>query len=152
MSFMVLESTMKLKAFNIQCICVYIYIYTNHFIGGFAQGHDLYVGVSTKNKEVSVAIAKVPGLTQISQKHSHLTAVELERSSSTSLGKRGLPVSSVDKGRGRTFGSELQRDGADGAASTGPALQVKAGVAGVDVGEDGLILVELGLCETNAIM
>lgn len=46
-----------------------------------------------------------------------------------------------------TFGPELQRDGADGTASTGPALQVEAGVAGVDVSENRLILVELGLCE-----
>lgn len=49
----------------------------------------------------------------------------------------------------RTFWPELQRDDADRTASTGPALQVKAGVAGVDVSEDGLILVELGLCETK---
>lgn len=52
----------------------------------------------------------------------------------------------------RTFRPELQRDDADRAASTGPALQVEAGVAGVNVSEDGLVLVELGLCETNGIM
>jgi len=47
---------------------------------------------------------------------------------------------------GLTFRSELQRDGVDGAAPAGPALQVEASVAGVDVGEHRLLLVELGLC------
>lgn len=44
-----------------------------------------------------------------------------------------------------TFRPELQGDGADRTAPVGPALQVEARVAGVDVGEDWLVLVELRL-------
>lgn len=44
-----------------------------------------------------------------------------------------------------TFRPELQGDGADWTASVGPALQVEARVAGVDVCEDWLVLVELRL-------
>lgn len=62
-----------------------------------------------------------------------------------------IHVTMVGKRHRRTCWPELQRDNADWAASTGPALQVEAGVAGVNVSEDGLILVELGLCETNGI-
>lgn len=53
---------------------------------------------------------------------------------------------------GLTFRPELQRDSTDWTASVGPALQIEACVAGVDVGEHGLILVELRLCQRNKHM
>lgn len=61
------------------------------------------------------------------------------------------PVSGNLKG-GRTFRPELQGDSTDWTASVGPALQIEARVAGVDVGEDWLILVELRLCQQNKHM
>lgn len=50
---------------------------------------------------------------------------------------------------GLTFRPELQGDSTDWTASVGPALQIEARVAGVDVGEHWLILVELRLCQQN---
>lgn len=51
-----------------------------------------------------------------------------------------------------TLWSKLECDSTDWTASTGPALQVEAGVAGVNVGEDWLILVELGFCKRSNII
>lgn len=47
------------------------------------------------------------------------------------------------------FGAELEKDSSDGAAAARPALQVEAGVGGVDVSEQGLVLIELRLCKTR---
>lgn len=53
------------------------------------------------------------------------------------------------KSKRLTFWSEVQCDRIDWTASTHPARQVEAGVAGVKVGEDGLIFVELGFWKNN---
>lgn len=45
-----------------------------------------------------------------------------------------------------TFGPEVQHQVGNGAAATGPALQVEACMSGVDVGEKRLILVEHWFC------
>lgn len=44
------------------------------------------------------------------------------------------------------FRPEVQHQVSDGAASAGPALQVQAGVSGIDVSEQRLVLVEDGFC------
>lgn len=49
-----------------------------------------------------------------------------------------------NKAKSPTFWSELQSDRRDWTAPTHPARQVEAGMAGVKVGEDGLVFVELG--------
>lgn len=45
-----------------------------------------------------------------------------------------------------TFGSKIQHQVSDGAAATGPALEVDPCMSGVDVGEQRLVLVEHRLC------
>lgn len=71
------------------------------------------------------------GLTQLS-----------EEDVSRGVGAHALP------GPG-AFGTELQKDSSDGAAAARPALQVEPGVGGVDVSEEGLVLIELRLCKNK---
>lgn len=62
-----------------------------------------------------------------------------EEQLSGGVGLEGLP------GPG-AFRPEVQHQVSDGAASAGPALQVQAGVSGIDVSEQRLVLVEDGFC------
>lgn len=50
------------------------------------------------------------------------------------------------------FGSKVQQHGINGAAPTCPSLQVEPGVGGVDVGKQGLVLVELWFCKMGKAM
>lgn len=48
------------------------------------------------------------------------------------------------------FGPKVQHQVSDGAAAAGPALEIEAGMCGVDVGEQRLILIEHRFCRETA--